>query len=100
MIVLSSASRIGRIDFSGGLCEISACPKVKPALTPLDYYPCVIAFIMDFDISLGKILIYGIFLLHVLQNNRRSKPFSISLCKVRFVDRYLHVPLLVLALFM
>jgi hypothetical protein len=82
-------------DFAADLCENSACPKAKPALIPLDFYPCVIPFMLDFDISLCEILVHRIFLLHVLQNVRGSKPPPISLCKVRLVDHYLHAPLLV-----
>ena len=71
----------------------SKAAKSEPALIPLDYYPLVIPFIMDLEIALGKVLIYRIFLLHVLQNVRESKAFSVFLCKVRFVDRYFHVRL-------
>jgi hypothetical protein len=35
----------------------SKAAKSQPALVSLDYYPCIISFMMDFDISLGKVLI-------------------------------------------
>lgn len=74
--------------------------KSEPALIPLDYYPCIVPFMIDFNILLGNVLIYGVFLLQVLQNDRRGDAFSVSLCEVRFVDHYLHFSLLVLPLFM
>jgi hypothetical protein len=69
------------------------------ASTPLDYYMCIIIFVINFNISFGDVLIYRVFLLHVFQHSGRGK-LTILLCEIRFVDCYFYCSLLFLLISM